>query len=33
MLTPKLVTTLKTYNREQFVADLTAGVQHHADLG
>ena len=26
MLVPKLVTTLKTYNREQFVADLTAGV-------
>jgi sulfate permease, SulP family len=26
MLIPKLVTTLKTYNREQFVADLTAGV-------
>src|ERR687897_895246 len=26
MLLPKLVTTLKTYNREQFVADLTAGV-------
>ena len=26
MLVPKLVTTLKTYNREQFVADLTAGI-------
>src|SRR5919107_4275390 len=26
MLIPKLVTTLKAYNREQFVADLTAGV-------
>lgn len=26
MLVPKLVTTLKTYNREQLVADLTAGV-------
>ncbi len=26
MLVPKLVTTLKTYNREQFLADLTAGV-------
>jgi len=26
VLVPKLVTTLKTYNREQFVADLTAGV-------
>jgi SulP family sulfate permease len=26
MLVPKLVTTLKTYNREQFVADLTAGL-------
>src|SRR5919107_1534758 len=26
MLIPKLVTTLKTYNREQFVADLTAGI-------
>ncbi len=26
MLVPKLVTTLKTYNRDQFVADLTAGV-------
>src|ERR687898_936282 len=26
MLIPKLATTLKTYNREQFVADLTAGV-------
>jgi sulfate permease, SulP family len=26
MLVPKLVTSLKTYNREQFVADLTAGV-------
>jgi SulP family sulfate permease len=26
MLVPKLVTTLQTYNREQFLADLTAGV-------
>src|SRR5918994_3040625 len=26
MLVPKLVTTLKTYNREQLVADLQAGV-------
>ncbi len=26
MLVPKLVTTLKTYNRTQFLADLTAGV-------
>ncbi len=26
MLVPKLFTTLKTYTREQFVADLTAGV-------
>ena len=26
MLVPKLVTTLKAYNREQLVADLTAGV-------
>src|SRR5215218_4939991 len=26
LLVPKLVTTLKTYNREQLVADLTAGV-------
>ena len=26
MLLPKLVTTLKGYNREQFVADLTAGL-------
>ena len=26
MLVPKLVTTLKTYNRAQFFADLTAGV-------
>lgn len=26
MLVPKLVTTLKTYTRDQFVADLTAGV-------
>jgi SulP family sulfate permease len=26
VLVPKLVTTLKTYNRTQFVADLTAGV-------
>lgn len=26
MLVPKLVTTLKDYNREQFTADLTAGV-------
>src|ERR671911_380825 len=26
MLVPKLVTTLKTYNRRQFAADLTAGV-------
>jgi len=26
VLVPKLVTTLKTYNREQFLADLTAGV-------
>ena len=26
MLVPKLVTTLRTYDREQFVADLTAGV-------
>ncbi|MEO7136639.1 MAG: sulfate permease [Gemmatimonadales bacterium] len=26
MLVPKLVTALKTYNREQFVADLTAGL-------
>ncbi|MGZ8399270.1 MAG: SulP family inorganic anion transporter, partial [Gemmatimonadales bacterium] len=26
MLVPKLVTTLKTYSRGQFVADLTAGI-------
>jgi hypothetical protein len=26
VLVPKLVNTLKTYNREQFVADLTAGL-------
>ena len=26
MLTPKLLTTLKTYNREQFTADLIAGI-------
>ena len=26
MLVPKLVTTLQTYNREQFIADLRAGV-------
>jgi SulP family sulfate permease len=26
MLVPKLVTTLKTYDREQFLADLTAGI-------
>src|SRR5688500_30585 len=26
MLVPKLVTTLKDYNRDQLVADLTAGV-------
>lgn len=26
MLVPKLATTLKTYNRDQFLADLTAGV-------
>ena len=26
MLVPKLITTLKTYTREQFLADLTAGV-------
>jgi len=26
VLVPKLVTTLKTYNREQFIAYLTAGV-------
>ena len=26
MLVPKLFTTLKTYTREQLVADLTAGV-------
>ena len=26
MLVPKLVTTLKAYDREQFVADLGAGV-------
>ena len=26
MLVPKLATTLKTYNRQQFVADLTAGL-------
>jgi SulP family sulfate permease len=26
VLTPKLVTTLKTYDREQFLGDLTAGV-------
>lgn len=26
MLVPKLVTTLKSYNREQFLGDLTAGV-------
>src|ERR671914_1663039 len=26
MLVPKLVTTLQTYNRDQFLADLTAGV-------
>ena len=26
MLVPKLATTLRTYDREQFVADLTAGV-------
>src|SRR3954471_8899650 len=26
MLVPKLFTTLKTYSREQFVADLTAGL-------
>ena len=26
MLVPKLVTTLKTYDRTQFLADLTAGV-------
>src|SRR6476469_658526 len=26
MLVPKLVTTLRTYDRQQFVADLTAGV-------
>lgn len=26
MLVPKLITTLQTYNRKQFVADLTAGV-------
>ena len=26
MLVPKLVTTLRTYDREQFVADLGAGV-------
>jgi SulP family sulfate permease len=26
VLVPKLLTTLKTYNRDQFVADLTAGV-------
>ena len=26
MLVPKLVTTLKTYNRQQFTADVTAGV-------
>ena len=26
MLVPKLVTTLRTYNREQFTADLSAGI-------
>src|SRR6188508_1135660 len=26
ILVPKLVTTLKTYDRSQFVADLTAGI-------
>lgn len=26
MLVPKLVTTLKDYNRQQFTSDLTAGV-------
>ena len=26
MLVPKLFTTLRNYNREQFVADLTPGV-------
>ncbi|HSH45065.1 MAG TPA: SulP family inorganic anion transporter, partial [Longimicrobiales bacterium] len=26
MLVPKLLTTLKSYDRSQFVADLTAGV-------
>ena len=26
MLLPKLFTTLKTYSREQFIADLTAGL-------
>ena len=26
MLVPKIVTTLKSYNRSQFLADLTAGV-------
>ena len=26
MLVPKLVTTLKDYNRAQFIADVTAGV-------
>jgi sulfate permease, SulP family len=26
VLVPKLFTTLQTYNRDQFIADLTAGV-------